>query len=375
MIYLYDVYSLYQFVFNAYLIKGGFVYRSLQAGRAVAAIMVVLFHLGSVIALDKYFGYSAFSIPFSFGDSGVEFFFVLSGFIIYAAHRSDISKPHKFNAYIKKRLIRIYPTYWIIFLPIFFIALVIPSLSGTVPHDWMIIIKSLLLVPQDKSIVGGTGAPVIIVAWTLQYEMFFYLLFAFLILNRWLFFVILGMISFIYFYNFFTKFDSFPLDFLSKNYILLFSFGVIVSIIHNSKKLDKNHAIICLSIGLVFFTSISVDKVLQVNFFETWRVVLYGLASSLIVLGLVQLEDNDYVIGGQNSIQLLGNSSYALYLIHFPLISLLCKLCLFIQLDNLGVVGAIVAFIVIFCSCLIASVVFHLWIEKPVGAYLKRHWF
>ena len=52
MIYLYGVYSPYQFVFNAYLIKGGFVYRSLQAGRAIAAIMVVLFHLGSVIALD-----------------------------------------------------------------------------------------------------------------------------------------------------------------------------------------------------------------------------------------------------------------------------------------------------------------------------------
>jgi exopolysaccharide production protein ExoZ len=91
------------------------MYKSLQGTRALAALLVVLFHLGNTIALGKYFGIEAFAIPFKFGSAGVEFFFVLSGFIIFAAHRNDISKPRRLTNYISKRVIRIYPTYWIIF--------------------------------------------------------------------------------------------------------------------------------------------------------------------------------------------------------------------------------------------------------------------
>ena len=90
------------------------MYMSLQAGRAIAAILVVLYHLGGMIAVEKYFGQPIFGIPFSFGDAGVEFFFVLSGFIILTAHRKDISKPYRVISYLKKRIARIYTTYWII---------------------------------------------------------------------------------------------------------------------------------------------------------------------------------------------------------------------------------------------------------------------
>ena len=125
------------------------MYKSLQAGRAIAAMLVVLFHLGGAIAAQKYFGISAFSVPFSFGASGVEFFFVLSGFIIFAAHRNDIFQPRKLAGYLKKRAVRIYPTYWIVFLLVYFLALASPGLRDTVPHDLSVLVKSLLLIPQD----------------------------------------------------------------------------------------------------------------------------------------------------------------------------------------------------------------------------------
>ncbi len=161
------------------------MYKSLQAGRAIAAVVVVLFHIGGTIASEKYFGISMFSIPFSFGNAGVEFFFVLSGFIIFTAHRKDLFKAHKFFDYLRKRIIRIYPTYWIVFLTTFLLAIASPGLRNAVPHDLFIIAKSLLLIPQDPAVIGGTGAPVIIVAWTLQYEICFYLFFALMILSRW----------------------------------------------------------------------------------------------------------------------------------------------------------------------------------------------
>jgi exopolysaccharide production protein ExoZ len=346
----------------------GSVYKSLQAGRAIAAIMVVLFHLGGAVAVEKYFGIAAFSIPFSFGFAGVEFFFVLSGFIILTAHRTDIFKPHRLVSYIKKRFIRIYPTYWIIFISVFVLAYANPTLRNTVPHDALIILKSLLLAPQD----GGTAAPVLAVAWTLQYEMFFYLFFALMILSR-LVSIIAGIavLLIIMLPTLGYPSSSFLYMFLSQDYILLFVMGMVVSVTHTSKKATVNSPIFYFTIGTLLFLLIAADTVMQLGLLLKWTILLYGLASSLIIFGLVRAEDKGTIIGNQRWLQLLGDSSYALYLIHYPLISILLKLSLFLQLNKFGAIGAIIAYIAIFSACLISAVVFHLWIEKPVVAYLR----
>jgi exopolysaccharide production protein ExoZ len=349
------------------------MYKSLQACRAFAAILVVLFHLGGTIAKDKYFGFEAFSIAFSFGgDVGVKFFFVLSGFIILNAHRKDLFTPDKLSEYLKKRLLRIYPTYWVTFLLVFFLALALPTLRDTVPHDISILLKSLLLIPQDKSVVGGTGAPVLIVAWTLQYELLFYLCFASLIISRW-FSIIIG-VSFIYIYVNYARVSDLPffLSFLSQDYILLFAMGMIVSESCKFKNIFFNKPRICLGIGVVMSIFTSICQILKTNLIIEQQTILYGLASSLIIFGLVKIEDEGKVFGGHRLIQLLGDSSYALYLIHFPLISILCKLFLFFKFTKLDVLGALISYIIIFSICLISSIAFHLWIETPMNKYLKN---
>ncbi|MGZ5075939.1 MAG: acyltransferase family protein [Methylobacter sp.] len=348
------------------------MYKSLQAGRAVAAILVVLFHLGGAMAADKYFGIKAFKIPFSFGSAGVEFFFVLSGFIILTAHRDDIFKPRKLASYLKKRLIRIYPTFWMVFIPVFVLAAVSPQLRNTVPHDAYVLLKSLLIIPQDKNTVGGSGAPVIDVAWTLQYEMFFYLCFALLILNRGLS-IMLGLMLATLYIRYAGETDPvFPLSFLSRDYILLFVMGMMVSVACGSRKIAADKPVYYLGIGAFMFLFIAFDTVLQYDWLSGKRTILYGLASSLMIFGMVQAEDKANVIGGHRFLQILGDSSYALYLIHYPLISILCKLLLAIQLNKFGIPGAIISYFLIFAICLISSVVFHLWIEKPVTAYLRN---
>ena len=47
------------------------LYKSLQAGRAVAALSVLLFHLGGAISDSKYFAIQEFTIPFGWGGAGV----------------------------------------------------------------------------------------------------------------------------------------------------------------------------------------------------------------------------------------------------------------------------------------------------------------
>lgn len=349
------------------------MYKSLQAGRAFAAIFVVLFHLGGAIAAEKYFDLQFFSIPFSFGDSGVNFFFVLSGFIILTAHYKDVYNPRKIGNYLEKRIIRIYPTYWIIFLVVYLIAISSSALHDTVPHDFFVLFKSLLLIPQDKILIGGTGAPVLIVAWTLQYEVLFYSFFSLIILGR-IISTILGL-SWLCIYLIYHGSSSltFPLSFLAKDYILLFFLGMSISVICTNKSSAKNikKPIIYFFIGACIFTFIALNKIFKTDFLSDFYTIIYGASSALMIFGLVKTEDSGQVIGGAKWLQILGDSSYALYLIHYPLISILCKLAMLINLKNFGVIGALISFIFIFIICIFTSVIFNLWIEKPVTKYLR----
>ena len=62
---------------------------------------------------------------FNFGYAGVEFFFVLSGFIMVLVHRRDFGQPSKALVFMRKRVVRIYPIYWLVMaflLAIYFVS-------------------------------------------------------------------------------------------------------------------------------------------------------------------------------------------------------------------------------------------------------------
>jgi len=64
---------------------------SIQVCRGLAALSVLLFHLGGALAAPKYFDEPIFlEICRAGGALGVDFFFVLSGFIIATVHWTDI---------------------------------------------------------------------------------------------------------------------------------------------------------------------------------------------------------------------------------------------------------------------------------------------
>jgi exopolysaccharide production protein ExoZ len=351
------------------------VYKSLQAGRAIAAMLVVLFHLGGNLAKDKYFGIPALHVPFSFGSAGVEFFFVLSGFIILTAHHLDIGQPSRLGEYLRKRLLRIFPTYWLVFLPVFLVALAVPSMRAGVPHDVSTIIQSLLLIPQDIAAVEGTGAPVIIVAWSLQYEMLFYLFFALLIANARLAGLASACIVGFYSVGLVMGADAlpFPLSFAGQDYVLLFAMGMLVAwAVARDRPAVQSKFNLAIGAGLSLFLVVALDVVLQTGVFEKFRTLLYGVAASAIVLGLVTAENNGKVYLGHRWLQVLGDASYAIYLIHFPLISVLCKIAIAMHLQRWGLVGAALSFVVIFVACLSVGVLFHIWLERPIAAYFRR---
>ena len=163
----------------------------------------------------------------------------------------------------------------------------------------------------------------------------------------------------------------FPLSYYFQDYLWLFAMGMAVAVACKSGNLATGRPLLCAGVGAALFLSIALDVVADANLLQGWRTILYGIASSLIVFGLVTAEDRGRIVGGRRWMQALGDSSYVLYLIHYPLISALCKLAMLLQLDKLGIAGAAISYAAILGACLIASVAFHRWIEKPVIGYLR----
>ena len=139
--------------------------RSVEALRGLAALSVAAAHSDSLIGgnADLPFGrWHAYALP---GTAGVEFFFVLSGFVMAVAHGAEVGAGGHVGRFLWKRFCRIYPLYWIVLAwPVhqFWGA---PSVTPAAIVGW----ASLLPIRTDNLVV---------VAWTLRQEVTFYLVLA-----------------------------------------------------------------------------------------------------------------------------------------------------------------------------------------------------
>jgi exopolysaccharide production protein ExoZ len=149
------------------------VIRPIQYLRALAAMMVVWVHSVFVIPsiAERLGGY---------GGSGVNLFFVISGFVMVVTTTKNDMTPAEF---FLRRLIRVAPLYWLATIAMIAIASIVPVMTGhsftQMPYSASAIAKSLLFVPFT-AIEGSPGSvwPIVQQGWTLNYEMFFYTLFA-----------------------------------------------------------------------------------------------------------------------------------------------------------------------------------------------------
>jgi peptidoglycan/LPS O-acetylase OafA/YrhL len=129
--------------------------------RVIAALGVVYVHITSKAGLG---------LDWDIGSRGVDVFFVISGFIIAYI---GTSKPEQF---FRRRLIRVVPFYWAATLFVFAMVVVAPRMfhtaTSSVPH----LVSSLLFIPRQG--IDGEMQPTLLLGWSLNFEMFFYVLFA-----------------------------------------------------------------------------------------------------------------------------------------------------------------------------------------------------
>jgi len=326
----------------------------IQFGRAVAAILVVLYHGGRM--LPQYLGKIDFAKYFTFGNAGVDFFFVLSGFIIYYIHRSDIDNPDRLSHYSFRRLTRVYPIYWVVSL----LGVAIFAAKG----DWadlapLHVIASFLLIPEAQP-------PVVGVAWTLCHEMMFYAVFATLIYSRpvgisvvgiWALFVALGI--------FVPQSQTF-LHFLEDPYHIEFALGALAAYL--ARSYPVRIAPILAGLGIVAFLVVGLkfnDLSIEHKFIGR---LMYGLSSTLIIYGLAVWETRGNV-GYPRWASYMGAASYSIYLIHTFLLGWMGKVVARIIVP--GSAPDLLYFLVA-AGAVVGGCAMYQFVERPLQALVRN---
>ena len=328
--------------------------KSIQVLRAVAALLVVVFHASANIVRHGW------TIPVaqliaSYGEIGVDIFFVVSGFVMSVTTSNMPRSAQAARAFIVSRLTRIIPLYWA--TTSFFVALLIvaPRVFGAATFSLSHAIASYAFVPWRNPL--GEPAPVLNVGWTLNYEMWFYLVCAAAI---WIarrrvamisaFFCATSLLGLIGVTNVVLRTYTSPI-------VLEFVFGVIIGTLYARRvRVSVSAAFVMLAVALAALW------VLGPRMEDANRFVSFGMPAALVVTAAVALEERIRWPAWLNQV---GNASYSLYLTHVFTVPVAVKM-----LDMLDthrrLPGSVICAVSVLLSVCVALLCYH-GIEKPLG--------
>ncbi len=278
---------------------------SVQVLRAVAALSVVLCHFNQVELMVQ--GRANDPMQLFSLSSGVDLFFVISGFIMVYSSEQSFGTTDAWKAFLGRRLARIVPLYWLT------TAIAIPLMS--LPVNWQTLLDSYFFIPYR--IPNDAIVPLHGVGWTLNFEMFFYMLFALTIRLQQsvAVYALCTALTCIVLLGHWLQPQLAPLAFWSDPIILEFAIGMMIALQYRRGLQLPTALRLCLiAVGAVavWFSAQHMPP-------SGYRVVLWGIPAAMIFSGTV--------LGKQPSFgwltsptKLMGDSSYALYLIH-PLVA------------------------------------------------------
>jgi len=331
---------------------------SLQAGRAFAALAVLLFHVELALALPQYLDRDTFPV-FRSGYSGVHFFFVLSGFVIMMAHRRDIGRADRLPTFAWKRIRRIYPPLWaalLIFVPAM---LMLPLLNNGVGFSVLDVLSAIALTPDPHD-------PLLSVIWTLRHEALFYAVFGLILWRPRVGLPVAAIWMALSATLPWLGIDGWLRFFFTSQH-LLFAFGAAAFLLFERGRVPLPGLV--MSLGLLLFAAtwaIPVMKLPLNGIIGNWA---FGLGATLAILGAASLE-RARGLAVPRWLAFLGEASYAIYLVHAPAIyaATAGALALAPQLRQ----APIPLFLLVTAVSLAAGVAFHLWIERPLLARLPH---
>lgn len=322
---------------------------SLQAGRAAAAIAVVIHHAAS--STEDFLGLipPSWRSIFEHGYLGVDFFFVLSGFIIFHTVANRPKAAGSAGRYVHARLIRIFVPYLPIALLLIAAYTFLPALSAS-RREWSWV-TSLTLLPLSQP-------PALSVAWTLQHELIFYAIFGVAFFTGWLWQVLAIWVVAIVSAYFWGEVEI-PLKFILAPINLEFVFGAICGRIVSSE--HKTPWVACLIIAVLSVALwVAIGSPRSQSF-------LVGLAIAALVLLIVRTELAGH-FAVSNWAVFLGSASYAIYLVHNPLLSVTARIAARVPLLASWQIATAIGII----ASILAGCMYYIVMEAPLMRASER---
>lgn len=336
-------------------------FKLIQVLRAVAALMVVVHH--AILMLHDR---NNLPLPnWINGGAGVDIFFVISGFVMTLSSAPLRHTSHPARTFFVRRIERIVPVYWIATTAKIILLLLVPAYAinplGTSWH----IISSYLFLPS-------TSEPVLVVGWTLIYEMFFYLLFSVVLALRANLsavlvplLVVIGMMQWLLSLLFHTEVPPVFRYYTSNTLILDFLYGILLAMFLNQVRRIPSWlaALGALAGAAILFSWV------QPNF-SYWRGIQWGIPAAAVVAGALALERTWGRMMPAWALQ-LGDASYSIYLTHGFVLPVGGAILAHIGIHWFGCVP--VSILLLTLSSVTAGVMIYRLLEVPMMRWFKEH--
>jgi len=330
----------------------------IQYLRGIAALMVVFFHARS------YFGV----VPdwTRIGSRGVDIFFVISGFImVYATRKISFNESlYKTCAnFLGKRFIRVVPLYWLALLVTVYPYFINWYQTQTVSADLITIFQDFAFIPhlsidEDEK---GEIFPALIQGWTLNYEVFFYLLFGLSILARQYRIALVAIVfSLLVLIGKLNHFHNIGVLFYTNSILLEFVYGILLYEIFIKTRHIQFSRLIIYAIGIAGILLLASGS-------TTNNKVVMGAASAFIVWFFIQVFQNIHL----RPLKLLGDASYSIYLFHLLSFKFAREVISLTPLEPKGYVNIITIIGIHILISIISGIAIYFLIEKPLLRYLR----
>lgn len=312
---------------------------SIEAARAIAALSVMCMHAAHFMRVPHFSGHIGLGDVFWFGYLGVDFFFVLSGFIITYVHFHDLGHRERLHIYLWRRFSRIYPIYWCVLT----LCILLTTAARLVAGSGLSFDMGIGDLWGTVFLVMGGGEPKYLgVAWSLQYEILFYVLFCVLLVNRRLGCAAFALWGLCVFGVAIGAIDWVKPFGMWHPHCLQFLFGVAVGFVARRQSVTLFYGALPLAL-LAFVLAVLFEGMGPFGEHSSMGRIVVGLASALILLVLVSLEQQR-AIHTPAWLAGLGAVSYSIYLGHGVFLNLtysvLLKLGLYHVLPEVVVYGA-----------------------------------